>query len=79
LAKQIGVKTSDAFMNLARLGEAVDVIIDETGVAKAREDSSRYMQNLKNRQTIIMHELKALLLMSLSKGELVSMKHNAVG
>jgi hypothetical protein len=37
------------------------------------------MQNLKNRQTIIMHELKALLLMSLSKGELVSMKHNAVG
>ncbi len=78
LAKKSGVTTTDDFMSLVRLGEAVDIIIDVTGVAKVREDLRQYMQDSNNQHTIIMHELIAVLLMSLSKGELVSMKHNAV-
>jgi hypothetical protein len=36
------------------------------------------MQESGNRHTIIMHELIAVLLMSLSQGKLVSMKHKSV-
>jgi predicted homoserine dehydrogenase-like protein len=79
LAREHGVQTTTDFMSLARLGDAVDIIIDVTGVAKVREELRRYMQDSGNRHTIIMHELIAVLLMSLSQGTLVSMKHNPVG
>jgi hypothetical protein len=36
------------------------------------------MQASGNHHTIIMHELIAVLLMSLSQGKLVSMKHNPI-
>jgi predicted homoserine dehydrogenase-like protein len=78
LAKDHGVPTTDDFMSLAELGDAVDIIIDVTGVAKVRADLRKYMQESGNRHTIIMHELIAVLLMSLSQGALVSMKHNPV-
>jgi FlaA1/EpsC-like NDP-sugar epimerase len=78
LAREHGVQTTNDFMSLARLGDAVDIIIDVTGVAKVREELRRYMQESGNRHTIIMHELIAVLLMSLSQGKLVSMKHNPV-
>ncbi len=78
LAREHGVQTTTDFMSLARLGDAVDIIIDVTGVAKVREELRRYMQDSGNRHTIIMHELIAVLLMSLSQGKLVSMKHNPV-
>ena len=76
LAKEHGVPTTDDFMSLVQLGDAVDIIIDVTGVASVRADLRKYMQDSGNRHTIIMHELIAVLLMSLSQGALVSMKHN---
>ncbi|MCU7809644.1 MAG: oxidoreductase [Candidatus Thiodiazotropha sp. (ex Notomyrtea botanica)] len=79
LAREHGVKTTNNFMSLVQLGDAVDIIIDVTGVAKVREELRRYMQESGNHHTIIMHELIAVLLMSLSQDKLVSMKHNSVG
>jgi predicted homoserine dehydrogenase-like protein len=76
LAKKHGITTTNDFMSLVKLGEAVDIIIDVTGVAKVRADLRKYLQESGNRHTIIMHELIAVLLMSLSQGKLVSMKHD---
>lgn len=78
LARQHGVTTTNDFMTLVSQGEAVDIIIDVTGVAKVREQLRRYLQESGNHHTIIMHEMIAVLLMSLSQGKLVSMKHNPV-
>jgi predicted homoserine dehydrogenase-like protein len=78
LARQHGIQTTNDFMTLARLGAGVDIIIDVTGVAKVRDQLRSYMQESGNHHTIIMHELIAVLLMSLSQGKLVSMKHNTV-
>lgn len=78
LARQNGVRTTDDFMTLARLGEAVDIIVDVTGVDMVRDQLRSYLQESGNHHTIIMHELIAVLLMSLSQGKLVSMKHNQV-
>jgi len=78
LAREHGVTTTNDFMTLVGLGEAVDIIIDVTGVAKVRDALRRAMQDSGNHHTIIMHELIAVLLMSLSQGQLVSMKHQAV-
>jgi predicted homoserine dehydrogenase-like protein len=76
LAREYGVKTFDDFMDLVSKGEELDIIIDVTGVHKVRDDLRHYMQQADNHHTIIMHEMIAVLLMSLSKGELVRMKHN---
>jgi len=65
-------------MGLLKLVDAVDIVIDMTGVTKVREALRQYMQGSDNHCTIIMHELIAVLLMSLSQGELVTMKHNPV-
>ncbi|MBN9423191.1 MAG: oxidoreductase [Candidatus Accumulibacter sp. 66-26] len=78
LARENGVVTTNDFMTLVGLGEAVDIIIDVTGVGQVRDALRRAMQDSGNRHTIIMHELIAVLLMSLSQGKLVSMKHKAV-
>ena len=78
LAKSRGVRTTNDFMDLARLGNGVDIIIDVTGVAKVREQLRHYYQEAGNQHTVIMHELIAVLLMSLSQGRLVNTKHGAV-
>jgi len=78
LAKSRGVRTTNDFMDLARLGDGVDIIIDVTGVSKVRDQLRHYLQETGNHHTIIMHELIAVLLMSLSQGQLVSAKHGAV-
>ena len=78
LAREHGVPTTTDFMSLVRLGDAVDIIIDVTGVGKVRDQLRQHMQDSGNRHTIIMHELIAVLLMSLSQGKLVAMKHQAV-
>ena len=75
LARERGVTTSNDFMTLVGLGTAVDIVIDVTGVAKVRDQLRRYLQESGNHHTIIMHEMIAVLLMSLSQGKLVSMKH----
>jgi len=75
LAKEHGVQVTNDFMTLVSRGDDVDLVIDVTGVAKVRDQLRQYMQDSGNRHTIIMHELIAVLLMSLSQGELVTMKH----
>ena len=78
LARSRGVRTTRDFMDLARLGSAVDILIDVTGVAQVREQLRSHFQQTGNHHTILMHELIAVLLMSLSQGRLVSTKHGAV-
>lgn len=78
LARARGVPTTKDFMTLVALGNGVDIIIDVTGVAKVREQLRRALQDTGNHHTIIMHEMIAVLMMSLSQGRLVSMKHDAV-
>jgi len=79
LAKEHGVQTTTDFMTLVSLGAAVDIVIDVTGVAKVRDQLRKYLQDAGNHHTIIMHEQIAVLLMSLSQGKLVSMKHDSIG
>lgn len=75
LAKERGVKVTADFMELARLGKEVDIIIDVTGAPKVREALRKHMVDSGNTHTLIMHESIALLMMSLSAGKLVSGKH----
>lgn len=75
LAKEYGVKVTNNFMELAALGDQVDVIIDVTGAPKVREALRKHMVDSGNTHTLIMHESIALLMMSLSAGKLVSGKH----
>lgn len=76
LARERGIKTTADFMDIAKLGNGVDILIDVTGVAKVREQLREFFQQSGNHHTIIMHELIAVLMMSLSKNELVTSKHN---
>ncbi|WP_431858598.1 oxidoreductase [Azospirillum sp.] len=78
LARDHGVPTTTDFMDLARMGEDLDVLIDVTGVAKVREALRQHMQDTGNHRTIIMHEVIVQLMLSLSKGELVRLKHGDV-
>ena len=78
LARAHGRPTFGDAMDLADLGEGVDIIIDTTGVPEVRDQLRTRMQESGNRHTIIMHELIAVLVMSLSQGRLVSSKHGAV-
>jgi len=78
LARARGIPTYADCMELAKLGAAIDILIDVTGVPKVRELLREYFQSSGNHHTIIMHELIAVLMMSLSKNELVSSKHNQV-
>ena len=75
LAKEHGVKVTNNFMELAALGNEVDIIIDVTGSPKVREALRKHMVDSGNTHTRIMHEAIALLMMSLSAGKLVSGKH----
>ena len=71
LAREFGVPVTDNFMELAELGERVDV----TGAPKVRETLRKHMVETGNTHTLIMHERIALLMMSLSAGRLVGSKH----
>ena len=75
LAKERGVKVTADFMELARLGKDVDIIIDVTGAPKVRESLRKHMVESGNDHTLILHERIALLMMSLSAGQLCAGKH----
>lgn len=77
LAREFGVKVTTDFMELARQGQEVDVIIDVTGAPAVREALRKHMVETGNTHTLIMHEFIALLMMSLSAGTLVSGKHGS--
>jgi predicted homoserine dehydrogenase-like protein len=76
LARENGVMTTNDFMDIARMGDGVDIVIDTTGVAELRSQLRQHFQDSGNHHTVIMHEIIALLMMSLSQGKLVSGKHN---
>lgn len=78
LAREHGVQVTQNFMDLARLGEEVDILIDVTGAPAVREALRQHMIDTENDHTLIMHERIALLLMSLSAGQLVQAKHDAL-
>ncbi|PWC56956.1 oxidoreductase [Azospirillum sp. TSO22-1] len=78
LARDHDVPTTTDFMDLARMGEDLDVLIDVTGVPLVREALRQHMQDTDNHRTIIMHEVIVQLMLSLSKGELVRLKHGDV-
>ena len=75
LARARGVTTTTDFMDLARLGEDVDVLIDVTGVPKVREALRQHMQDSGNHHTLIVHEMLVQLMLSLLSGRLVRLKH----
>ena len=78
LAREAGVPVTDNFIELAEQGERVDIIIDLTGSRKVREDLRRFLQFAGNTHTVIMHERIALLMLSLSLGELVKTRHDSL-
>ncbi|MBP2312607.1 oxidoreductase [Azospirillum soli] len=78
LARAKGVTTTTDFMELARLGETVDVLIDVTGVPKVREALRQHMQDSGNHHTLIVHEVVVQLLLSLLAGKRVRLKHDAL-
>jgi len=75
LAKENGVATTNDFMDIARMGAEVDIIIDATGVAQVRDSLRQHFQDTGNRHTVVMHEMIMLMMMSLSQGKLVTGKH----
>ncbi len=75
LARARGVATTTDFMDLARIGAAVDVLIDVTGVPKVREALRQHMQDSGNTHTLIVHEMVVQLMLSLLSGRLVRLKH----
>jgi len=79
LARDNGIRVTSDFMELAREGEKVDIIIDVTGSAGVREALRQHMMKTGNQHTLIMHERIALLLMSLSLGRAVDPKHGEQG
>lgn len=78
LAREHGRRTTLEFIELADLGEEVDILIDATGVPSVRDSLRATLQESGNRHTVIMHELIAVLMMSLSQGRLVDTKHGAL-
>ena len=75
LAKAHGVMTTTNFMDFARLGTDVDIVMDVTGVPVVWEQLRHYMQEPGNDDALIMHERIAILLLSLFSGRLVRGKH----
>lgn len=76
VARARGIKTTKDFMDIARLGNDLDILIDVTGVPAVREKLRTFFHDSGNHHTIIMHEMIAILMMSLSQNKLVSTKHN---
>lgn len=74
-AKEKGIPVTKNFMEVAKLGEQVDMIIEVTGQRDVKLDLRSYMQDSGNKHTVIVPELVAVLLMSMAKGELVDSYH----
>lgn len=79
LARENGIPVTSDFMELAREGEKVDIIIDVTGSKGVREALRQHMMNSGNQHTLIMHERIALLMMSLSLSKAIDAKHGEQG
>ena len=79
MAVKHGIATTTDFMDLVHEDQAPDIVIDVTGVKQVRKSLREHMATTGNRQTSIMSEVEACLLMSLSRGSLVELKHGEQG
>jgi acetaldehyde dehydrogenase (acetylating) len=79
MAVKHGIATTTDFMDLVHENKAPDIVIDVTGVKQVRKSLREHMATTGNRQTSIMGEIEACLLMSLSRGSLVELKHGEQG
>jgi acetaldehyde dehydrogenase (acetylating) len=79
MAVKHGIATTTDFMDLVHEDQAPDIVIDVTGVKQVRKSLREHMATTGNRQTSIMSEIEACLLMSLSRGSLVELKHGEQG
>jgi acetaldehyde dehydrogenase (acetylating) len=79
LAVEHDIATTTDFMNLVQENQAPDIVIDVTGVKQVRKSLREHMAKTGNRRTSIMSEVEACLLMSLSRGSLVELKHGEQG
>ncbi|MFZ5640195.1 MAG: oxidoreductase [Bacillota bacterium] len=71
VARQKNIPVTGDYMDIAKMGKEVDLIIDVTGVKEVRNKLREYMVETGNKHTVIVPELVAILLLSLAKGELV--------
>jgi predicted homoserine dehydrogenase-like protein len=71
VARERNIPVTKDYMDIARMGRDVDMIIDVTGVKEVRNKLREYMAETDNKHTVIVPELVAILLLSLAKGELV--------
>ena len=78
-AKLRDIPVTTDFMDIARLGKKVDIIIDVTSKPEVRIGLRGHMLETENRHTIIVTELVAILLMSMAKGELAESFHGYHG
>jgi predicted homoserine dehydrogenase-like protein len=76
LARERGVRVTQNALDIAEMGNKVDIIIDMTGSPKVRGDLRRFMEFSRNSHTVIVHERVALLMLSLCVGELVEPIHS---
>lgn len=76
LARQHNIPIFTNYMDIVKQDSKIDIIIDVTGSHSVRDQLRTYMQESGNHHTVIMHEMIAVLLMSLAKGELVPFKHH---
>lgn len=67
-ARENGIKTTDDGLELARMGEKIDILIEVTGVPEVKAKIKQiYIEN-NNRHTIILHKLIVRLLLTLIEG-----------
>ena len=74
-AKENGIPVTTEYMDVARLGQGVDLVIEVTGRKDVKLGLRSYMQENENKHTVILPELAAVLMMSMAKGELVDSFH----
>lgn len=76
LARQAHIPTFTNYMDVVKQDAKIDIIMDVTGSHSVRDQLRHYMQESENHHTVIMHEMIAVLLMSLAHGKLVPFKHH---
>lgn len=76
-AKEKGIFTTSDPMDLAKKGEAIDILIEVSGDADLKKRIKDHFEQIGNKKTIIMHDLVARLFISVctQQGELVPTFH----
>lgn len=76
-ARENGIKTITDPLELARMGEQVDILIEVSGDPSLKPEIKKMYAEMGNKRTIILHDLVVRLLLSTIKGteELVQSYH----